>query len=162
MYLQTSRLFSYTSDGHSAPHLLNCCLYSRQKDWLEKLLRPSKEACKAPSQWPLLQVKENISQYITNSLCTDTLLCFFAFLIGFLIRLLCTIYSCHAPQIAHRFSHQNQVLLNLFSILKLMWLSVLYLQHGETNTAFCSRTEQEQYFIFKISFSLDEGALHYY
>lgn len=75
-------------------------------------------------------------------------------------RLLCTIYSCHTPQAAQRFSHQNQVLLNLFSILKLMRLSVLYLQHEETNTAFCSRTEQEQYFIFKMQFSLDEGAFH--
>lgn len=96
-------------------------------------------------------MKQNISQHITSSLHTDTHLCFFAFLMGS-FRLPCTIYSCHTPQTAQRFSHQDQVLLNLFSLLKLVRLSVLYLQHGETNTTFCSRTEQEHYFTFKCIF----------
>lgn len=134
----------------------DCCLHSRQKDCLEKLLRPPKEACKAPSS-----VTHTSSERKHKPTHNQQFPHRYSFLCLFngQFEVALTIYSCHTTQTAHRFSHQNQMLLNLFSVLKEMWLSVLYLQHGETNTEFCSRTEQEQYFIFKTSFSLDERAL---
>lgn len=59
----------------------DCCLHSRQKDCLEKLLRPTKEACKAPSSVTHTS-SERKHKPTHNQQFPHRYSCFFAFLMG--------------------------------------------------------------------------------